>query len=264
MLRGDFMNLPKSKSCLLGFCATILVATPMTGMTQSLKQVLDVQQQRTRLAQDSQQRIDKVVDQTGKVEEEYKAELKQIEGLKIYNQLLQRQIQAQEKEKGEIAESIDNVEVINRQIVPLMTNMIDSLDKFVELDVPFLKEERITRVARLRETLERQDVTVAEKFRTVMEAYQIENDYGRTIEAYKETLTIDDATREVDVLRVGRITLVYQTADGKKSGTWDQNARTWISLGNEYKNQIKEGLRIAKKQVAPDLLMLPVDAPEAG
>ena len=258
------MNLPKRKSCLLGLFATVLVAGPMTGMTQSLKQVLDVQQQRTRLAQESQQRIDNVVDQTRKVEEEYKAELKQIEGLKIYNQLLQRQINAQEAEKTDILVSIDNVEVINRQIVPLMTSMIDSLDQFVELDVPFLKEERATRVAGLRETLERQDVTVAEKFRKVMEAYQIENDYGRTIESYKETLTIDGATREVDVLRVGRVALVYQTADGKNSGAWDQNARTWVTLGNEYKNQIKQGLRIAKKQVAPDLLLLPIDVPEAG
>ena len=112
--------------------------------------------------------------------------------------------------------------------------------------------------------MERQDVTVAEKFRKVTEAYQIENDFGRTIEAYKGTLTIDGAKIEVDFLRVGRIGLYYQTADGKLSGVWDQPNRKWVSLGNEYKNSIKFGLRIAKKQVAPDLVLLPVDAPEAG
>ena len=109
-----------------------------------------------------------------------------------------------------------------------------------------------------------QDVSVAEKFRKVMEAFQIENDYGRTIEAYIDALEIDGATRQVDFLRIGRIALLYQTADGKMSGAWDQRNRRWVPLGNEYKNAIRQGLRIAKKQVAPDLVLLPVGTPEAG
>jgi hypothetical protein len=106
---------------------------------------------------------------------------------------------------------------------------------------------------------------VAEKFRKVMEAFQIENDYGRTIEAYEETLTLgDQGERLVDVLRVGRIGLYYQTPDGQVTGMWDQDAGQWVVLGNEYRNPIREGLRIAKKQVAPELLLLPVPGPEAG
>jgi hypothetical protein len=145
-----------------------------------------------------------------------------------------------------------------------MTRMIEGIEQFISLDVPFLIEEREERVANLQDLMERQDVTVAEKFRKVTEAYQIENDFGSTIESYKDTITIDDATREVDFLRVGRIALIYQTADGKSSGVWDQSSRKWQSLGNEYKNQIKFGLQIANKQVAPDLVLVPVDAPEAG
>jgi hypothetical protein len=142
--------------------------------------------------------------------------------------------------------------------------MIEGLDQFVALDVPFLLEQRETRVAMLRELMERDDVSVAEKFRKVTEAYQIENEYGSTIESYKATLTIDGAKREVDFLRVGRISLMYQSQDGKLSGAWDQPSRQWHALGNEYKNQIKFGLQIAKKQVAPDLVLIPVHAPEAG
>jgi len=99
----------------------------------------------------------------------------------------------------------------------------------------------------------------------VTEAYQIENDFGRTIEAYKDTLTLNGATREVDFLRIGRVALVYQTADGKYSGAWDQKSGQWIELDKgDYKNQIRFGLRIARKQVAPDLVMVPVDAPEGN
>jgi len=244
--------------------SALCVLLPSSVMAQSLEQVLNVQERRVRVAQESQERIDQVVKKTRSLEDQYKAVLKEIEGLDVYNTLLQRQVSNQESQLVDLQESIDQVEVINRQIVPIMTKMIEGIDQFVELDVPFLLEERQDRVASLRVLMERQDVTVAEKFRKVTEAFQIENDYGRTIEAYSDTLDIDGEQRLVSVLRVGRIALLYQTEDGTKSGAWDQNAGNWVELGNEYKNQIKFGLKIARKQVAPDLVLLPVDAPEAG
>jgi hypothetical protein len=154
--------------------------------------------------------------------------------------------------------------VIERQITPLMLKMVESLDQFVELDVPFLVEERRQRVTFLRGLLERSDVTVAEKFRRVLEAYEIENDYGRTIEAYKGTLELSGVTREVDFLRIGRTALLYQSVDGEVFGMWSQQDRGWAPLPAEYRNQIRTGIRIARKQVAPNLLLLPIAAPEAG
>jgi len=252
------------KAWLVATSATAALVLPLTGSTQSLNQVLNAETARIRLSQESQERIDNVVKQTRSLEDQYKAVLKEIEGLNIYNTLLQRQVDNQKIQIEEITESIDQVEVINRQIVPIMTKMIDGLDQFIALDTPFLLEERQERVQSLRELMERQDVTVAEKFRKVTEAYQIENDYGSTIEAYKDELKIDNATRSVDFLRIGRVALVYQTEDGNISGAWDQDTRNWVTLGNEFKNQIKFGLQIANKQVAPDLVLLPVGAPEAG
>ena len=142
--------------------------------------------------------------------------------------------------------------------------MIDGLERFVALDVPFLLDERTTRVENLTALLGRADVTAAEKFRVVMEAWQIENDYARTIFSYTDELTIDGTTREVDVLQIGRIALLYQTADGAQSGAWDQRNRTWVSVGNEFRNPIRQGIRLARNQVAPDLLLLPIAPPEEG
>ncbi len=258
------MNPKIWKSWLVTAGVLLTLSLPLTLTAQSLDRVLGAQQTRTRVAQESQERIDNVVKQTRSLEDQYKAILKEIEGLNVFNTLLQRQVDNQRAQMTELRDSIDQVEVINRQIVPIMVKMIDGLSQFVELDIPFLLDERRQRVAGLRELMERQDVTVAEKFRKVTEAYQIENDFGRTIEAYKDNLPIGEGTRQVDVLRIGRIALLYQTEDGKVSGTWDQESGTWQELGNEYKNQIKTGLQIAKKQVAPDLLLLPIDAPEAG
>ncbi len=197
------------------------------------------------------------------MEDQYRATLKEIDGLLIYNKLLELQIENQERVKVDLEQSIANVAIVNRQIVPVMTRMIDSLDQFIVLDVPFLNKERTDRVNGLKELMSRQDVTVAEKFGKVTEAYQIENNYGRTIETYKDTLEVDGAFLELDFLRIGRIALMYQSVDGKRSGVWNQDTQSWDDASDQ-RNQIKLGLSIAKKQVAPDLVILPVDSPEAA
>lgn len=251
-------------SWLVAALLTVTAALPLSVNSQSLDQVLKTQQGRTRLAQESQERIDKEVKKTRSLEDQFTAALKEIEGLKVYNTLLSLQVDNQKVTMNDLRSSIDQVEVINRQIVPIMTQMIAGLEQFVNLDVPFLKAERQERVAKLQDLMERSDVSVAEKFRKVTEAYQIENDYGSTIESYVDTLTIDGATREVDFLRVGRVALVYQSRDGALTGIWNKETGKWEALGNEYRNQIKEGLQIAKKQKAPDLILIPTQAPEAG
>ena len=245
------------------YASLILFTIPMILPAQTLSQILGTQTERTLIAQESQVRVDKVVTQTRSMEDQYRATLKEIDGLLIYNKLLELQIENQERVKVDLEQSIANVAIVNRQIVPVMTRMIDSLDQFIVLDVPFLNKERTDRVNGLKELMSRQDVTVAEKFRKVTEAYQIENDYGRTIETYKDTLEVDGAFLELDFLRIGRIALMYQSVDGKRSGVWNQDTQSWDDASDQ-RNQIKLGLSIAKKQVAPDLVILPVDSPEAA
>ncbi len=116
-------------------------------------------------------------------------------------------------------------------------------------------------MAHLRELMGRADVTNAEKYRRILEAYQIENDYGRTIEAYRGTLADG---RTVDFLRVGRIALIYQTLDADEAAVWDQAARQWVALDSSYRTAIKQGLRIARKQAAPDMIRLPLPAAQVG
>ena len=237
----------------------ILITLPMMVPAETLSQVLNGQTERTLLAQESQQRIDKVVEQTRKMEDRYRAALKEIDGLKIYNQLLELQIENQARVKVDLEQSILVASQINRNIVPVLVGMIDALDQFVQMDVPFLMEERTNRVNSLDELMQREDVTVAEKFRKVTEAYQIENDYGKTIETYKDTLEVDGKTLELDFLRIGRVSFLYQSVDGDVSGVWNQKTRSWENA-DDNRNGIKAGLKIAKKQVAPDLVILPVDS----
>jgi hypothetical protein len=210
----------------------------------------------------AQTQVDSVADQTEKIINDFRAVTKVVDGLKVYNALLQTQLNNQESEMQALSESISNVALIERQIVPLMTRMVDALEEFVRLDTPFLLKERTERIGRLREMMERSDVTAAEKFRRVIESYQIENDYGRTIEAYKGSTEINGNQLEVDFLRIGRVALLYQTVGGATTGAWDGATGSFIELPPAtYQKQVADGLKIARKQVAPDLLVVPVAAP---
>ncbi|MFT5277242.1 MAG: hypothetical protein ACI97K_000742 [Glaciecola sp.] len=209
-------------------------------------------------AASSQGKINSITDQIDDKLQQFKTLVKEIEGLEVYNQQLGRQISNQDQEMIDLNQSIDEVSVIERQITPLMLNMITGLSQFVPLDVPFLIEERSNRILDLQSMMDRADVSTSEKFRRVMEAYQVEMDYGKTIEAYPGLKEIDGQERSVEFLRIGRTTLIYQTRDGSFQGVWNKQTRQWEELDSSYKNQISKGLRIAKKQLAPDLLMVPV------
>ena len=228
----------------------------------TVDQVTDAGGKRADAGAAEQRRVEQIADQTADLLNDYNTVSKVVDGLVTYNTLLQRQITNQEEEMAALNESIKNVALIERQIVPMMTRMLDGLEVFIELDTPFLLKERTERLARLRDMMERSDVSSAEKFRRVIEAYQIENDYGRTIEAYKDTVDIDGVTQEADFLRIGRVSLAYQTVGGGTTGAWDKDAGQYVKLDDaEFKNQVAHGLKVARKQVAPDLLVVPVAAP---
>ncbi|GMM73077.1 DUF3450 domain-containing protein [Alteromonas gracilis] len=239
--------------------AGALTATPVLAQDDEvLKPVVDEAAKINESAAKSQEKINGITDQIDSKLQQFKTLMKEIEGLEVYNTQLRKQINNQEQEMADLNSAIDEVSVVERQITPLMMRMIDGLEQFVELDVPFLPEERANRVADLRAMMDRADVAASEKFRRVMEAYQVEMDYGRTMEAYSGIHSINGQERDVEFLRLGRTALIYQTRDASMQGVWNKQTRQWEELDSGYRTQITKGLRMAKKQLAPDLLMLPV------
>jgi hypothetical protein len=229
-----------------------------------LGDVLTAAERVNQQARESQARIDQLNEETRRLLTEYRTVLKEIEGLRVYNRQLERQIASQEREKEELAESIEEVTLIERQITPLMLRMIDGLDQFVELDVPFLLRERRERIERLREIMDRADISPSEKFSQIFNAYQIENEYGRTMEAYTDTIMVNGRSQVVDVLKVGRIALLYQTPDAERTGAWSTRDNAWVPVADYYRTPVSNGIRMARQQLSVDLLTLPVPGPEAA
>jgi len=210
----------------------------------------------------SQKVIEKLSDDIETLAAEYRSALQATRSLDVYNRQLESLTAAQDREIESMHRQIDRVTEVGREILPLMLRMIDSLEKFVALDIPFLQEERTDRVRQLRDMMDRADVTISEKYRRLLESFQIEYDYGRNIEAYSGELDDGGASRTVDFLRIGRLALLYQTLDGQETGMWNQQDRKWVVLDAEYRGAVAEGIRMARKQVAPDLIRVPLPAAE--
>jgi len=236
----------------------LFLAAALPAHAQSLQSITQTAQTATADGAASQSRIDKLDDETDTMTREYRAALKQLASLREYNAQLEKLIAAQKTEMVSIRRQIDDVTNVDRTIMPLMFRMIDALEQFVTLDVPFLASERKARVANLRALMDRSDANPAEKYRKILEAYEIENEYGRTIEAYEGEMDINGETRTVSFLRIGRVALVYQTLDGDESGAWDKAQNQFVDLNGDFDSELRSALRIAKQQAAPDLLVVPV------
>lgn len=237
-----------------------IVAASAAVHANDLNKVIDKSSEITKSAAQSQTKIDKIADSMQGRLQQFKTLNKEIDGLAVYNAQLTKQLNNQIAEMQSMNLSMDQVSIIERQITPLMMRMITGLEQFVLLDVPFLKDEREKRLTSLKAMMERADITSSEKFRRVLEAYQVEVDYGCTIEAYSALLEVNGKEREVDFLRIGRLELIYLTRDSKLAGSWDTQTKTFAALPDSTISQINKGLRIARKQLAPDMLTLPVHA----
>ena len=246
---------------LFAFAISVLSAVSFNAAAQTLDEVLGVRATTTVDGRKSQMKIDSLTDDTRDLLSQYKQVMKIVDGLRVYNQQQERLIRNQNEEMGKLNQSIDNVSLVERQITPLIERMIVNLEKFIELDQPFLISERRERIAFLKETLNRADVAVSEKFSQVMQAYQVENTYGSTIDVYTDVIEIEGVERQVDILKWGRVSLSFQTPDAAVAGTWDRDQKQWVVLGDEFNAGIRDGLRIARKTQTANIIKLPVAAP---
>ncbi len=236
------------------------LAFALSASAQVLDRSIDTENRITRNAAQVQAQINQVADQTEDIVSEYRALLNEIQSLRIYNDQLQRVVQSQEEEIVQINDDLANLEATNRDVVPLMIEMAETLPRLIQADVPFRLDERLGRAERLVDALDLADVTTSEKYRRILEAYLDEVELGRTTEAYGASLPNG---QEVNFLRVGRTLLFYQSLDGTETGWWNPNTRQFEQLDDNYRLPVSDGLAIAQNQVAPDLVRLPVPAPES-
>ena len=234
--------------------------------TAEVSEILTAGAEKVQSAKKSQIYVDRIADQTDGLLQEFKQVNKQIESLRVYNSQLERQIASQKQMMVELEESIENATVIERGISPLMANMLSALEDFVGLDMPFKQERRQKAVAELYVNLDSAKFSAAEKFRQILEVYDIESDYSLSMESYTDQVDIegDGSLVEVQILRVGRVALVYQSKDKSKVGVWDKATNSWEPLSSSYRRAVDQAIRIAVKLAPQDVIEIPITAPETA
>jgi hypothetical protein len=226
-----------------------------------LQEALTAQVETDRAAAQSQSTVDDLRERTQDAAGRYAQAMADAESLERFNRQLEEQVRSQEEEIASIQQQLVEIETTTREVQPLMQQMVDTLARFIELDVPFLLDERTARVENLKSLMPRADIPISEKYRLILEAYQIELEYGRTLDAYEGRLGTGSDARTVEFARLGRVSLMYRTLDGSETGYWDANQKTWV-VDDSYAEAVEEAIRVARGDGAPDLLTVPVPAPQ--
>jgi hypothetical protein len=245
-------------TCVLAFAVT--PSLHAVGLKESQEIISTTNNEAAR----SQQSIDRMAAETQVMLEEYRRVQNSAEYQAAYTRELEQLNASQEVRIESLKRQVEEAGITQQRIVPLMRSMADSLEKFVVLDLPFHHEERINAVLQLQQRLRQSGLSLSVKFRLLLETWQLEQDYGVTIETWRGPLKMSDSTLSVEFLRIGRVALYYQSRDGLNSGYWDRSAKRWSPLNADYNQSIARALRVARDQVTPELLNLPMVPPGAG
>ena len=252
---------------------TALMAGVAVPAYAQLSEAIRVGEQATRKAEQTQERINQLDDQRNEMVREFRTLLQQKDAANLYAMQQERVVASQGAELESLVEQLDRVEEIKAQMVPMMQDMLSALEAFRAADLPFkdtneqgedVRSMRYEQIfgnpdADILGVLDRADVSPAEQYRLIIEAFQKEMEYGRTIDTYiDEITTADGAIKTVEIFRYGRVALTYVTNDRQEVGRYNRDTGQWEKLPSSYKSDILTGIRIAKKVATPTVLSAPV------
>lgn len=216
-----------------------------------VREAIDTRQTTQREAEQWREEREKLLARYEALEQSVEKLTAQQEALKQSNDQARQRIAAKERQ-------LAHIEQISAGIVPFIEEIIDHLRKEVNVGLPFLREERRTRIDRLTRLAADPEVAVSEKLRKVMEALMVEAEYGNNIEVYQETAAIDGREILINVFRLGRLNLFYQTLDRNSCGVYNLATGSWEALPGDYNAAIETAIEIGAKRQPVELLYLPL------
>lgn len=191
--------------------------------------------------------------------------LQQIQELKSQNLWLNYQIKLYkayiEEEKQTIAELKRRQEIleqINIKLEPYLDKVVNNLSNFIDQDMPFLMQERKTRLSFLRQSLINYKIGLGEKLRRVLQALEIEAKYGMEIQTREDEINLNGQKLDGYILRLGRMDMFFISLDRQIAAKYNKYQKKWIKISNEYIDDIEQTIEISQKKRAAQIVDLPI------
>ena len=248
MLKRPFFAL---QGCLL---ATMLVSGTLMASDETVEQA--AQSVKAQQAQSAlQQQIDRADDATREALEELRRLERETRQMEASNAALSGRLASEAERLQRLGQALDTLSDTRAALPAVEQDMTEQLSRWIESDLPFLKEERLARV----QPSTPPSAESAARIASLLEAWRAELAYGREVDSWRGRLELAEGNpREVDYLRIGRIGFYYLTPDGREGGVWDKASGEWLALEESALREVRHGLRIADDQRTPELLRLPL------
>lgn len=175
-----------------------------------------------------------------------------------YRQQLLEELQSSGERIAHLEGRIEAIEKISEKLIPFLEEVYRKLADSVDEGLPFLQEERSERLDSLDKTLGDPEITMGEKFRKVMEALSIEAEYGNTVEVYQDMIDLGDNEVLVNIFRLGKISLFFESLDLATTGYYNPAKNQWERLPRAANRDIRMAVEIGSKQRPADIVTLPL------
>lgn len=238
---------------LAGWCQTGTVTDIKQPVTQSIQRLQKSQKEQDQWDQERTQLL-RAYEQLQQENETLLSDNKDLTSKKISLQALALTLSKQKQASARL----------QKELFPFIEDLYARLDRLISNDPPFLKEERRNRLKILEKTLHDPEISIAEKYRTVMEAVFIEAEYGATIEVYQDKITMGTEVVLGNIFRLGRVSLFFLTLDQKAAAYYNVSQKRWQPLPEDNLMAIRSAVEIGQKHRSVELLSLPLGKLSVG
>lgn len=149
------MSVKIRKSLITSAVVGVLACVSGSAVADPLQALHNAEDKIHKAGAKSQAKVDDLYEQGQVLFAEYRTVVDETENLKVYNDYVATLVDDQQARIDSFNSQIQEIENTKKNVVPLMFKMIDTLEAFVQADVPIRKQERLERVAKLRENMAR-------------------------------------------------------------------------------------------------------------
>ncbi len=242
----------------------LLLALAASGSNaNTLEHAQDIQKKTNDSSISSQKRVDRSADRTLELQAEIEQIRLEIKNLTVYRNHLSSLVKSQNNEMDSLEQQIEEVKTTRQRVVPLMYDMIDGLRQIVASGPPIKLNIRQKRIAKLDSMMSRADISDAEKYRRILDAYQIELDYGTLLEVYQGEIKVGLENIQADIFHLGRISIVARSINKMKYWSWDGNSGSWVEMDDSLNSEIDKAFNLVE-QKSTSMVTLPVSLNAGG